>query len=399
MMSGDRCTVSIDTLLARGVWRYWDDKLAGSILPPVYVSAIYSHPVGDKTLRPRAGDLKYSRENNPTVMELEEVMACVENGDWSLAFSSGMGALSTAIIAYSRPGTRITVSRLVYGSTRGLLEGLSRRMDIRVEVRGPPWEDLLESAEASDIVIVETMGNPTLRIPPLRELYTRCRKHGCRVLVDNTFATPILYKPLDDGAWLSAESTTKYIAGHNDVVGGLLAGKGEDLYNKLWDWRRVLGATMHPFEAYLTIRGMKTLHLRIERSSKTAMQVAAWLEDDKRVSRVYYPGLESHPDHREAKSLFNGVYGGVVSFELVGGEKAAMKFLSSLKIISPAPSLGGVESLASYPYTASHRNLPEEERLDLGITPGLIRLSVGMEDPDDLIEDIDRALEAATPTL
>ncbi len=386
-------SLGLNTRLARGLWRPEEDRASGSIVPPIFVSAVYRYPdAWEKSYKPRVGDLKYSRENNPSVMILEDLIACIEQGEWALVFNSGMSAIAAILLAYSSREARITLARLVYGSTRSLTAGLWRRIGFEYRLAGPPWEDLLEEAESSDLVLVETIGNPTLRIPPLRELARICLKSGCRLVVDNTFASPVLYRPLDDGAWLSVESMTKYMAGHNDVMGGSISGKGEDVLAKLWDWRRAIGATLQPIEAYLTLRGLKTLGLRVERASKTTMELAEWLEADPRIARVYYPGLPSHPDHSEARRLFNGGYGGVVSFELKSCTAAT--FLDNLRLISPAPSLGGVESLASVPYYSSHRNLPEDEKKALGITPGLIRLSVGLEDVDDLKNDIKRALES-----
>jgi cystathionine gamma-synthase len=232
---------------------------------------------------------------------------------------------------------------------------------------------------------------------PTRELYSICREAGCRVIVDNTFASPAAYRPLPDGADIVVESATKYIAGHNDVVAGLVAGLREEDLMGLWDLRRLLGTQMQPFEAYLTWRGLKTLHVRFEAMSKTALRVASWLEDHRCVERVYYPGLPSHPDHAEARRLMpHGLYGGVVSFEIKGGQEAALRFLENLKVVAPSPSFGGTESVVAYPEWSSHRNLPPEEKKALGITPGLLRLSVGMEDPDDIIEDLDQALRRAT---
>ncbi len=382
----------VSTRLVWGGWRPGEDRTAGSIVPPVFVSAIYSYPVGEKTLEPRAGDLKYSRENNPTVMLLEETLACIESGEWALAYNSGMSSIASILLAYTGRESRITVARLVYGTTRSLAAGLWRRIGFDLRIAGPPWEDLLEEAEASDLVIVETMANPTLRIPPLLELAKTCRKSGCRLVVDNTFASPILFKPLDHGAWLAVESMTKYMAGHNDVTAGLVAGRGDDVYRKLWDWRRAIGGTLQPLDAYLVMRGLKTLRLRVEASSKNAMELASWLEEHPNVSKVYYPGLPSHPDHGEARRLLHGGYGGVVSFEIKSGDP--LRFLEKLRVIAPAPSLGGAESLASLPYYSSHRGLPEDEKASLGITPRLVRLSVGLEDVDDLKRDLDNALRS-----
>jgi len=384
----------LGTRIVRGPWRPEDDPLYEPVIPPIYISAIFRHPPGIEHYMPRVGDLKYSRENNPTVIMLEGHLCGIEGGDYCLAFNSGMAAMASLVASLLPSRPRVTVMRLVYGSTRVFFERLSKIARIEFRVAGPPWEDLLEAASESDVVIVESMANPTLRVPPLRELYSICRERGCAVVVDNTFASPVIYRPLEDGAHAVVESMTKYMAGHNDVLGGLVALRDRRVYEESWHWRRLLGGIMQPLDAYLVMRGVKTLGVRVERASKTAMEIAEWLEDHPRVERVYYPGLESHPDYEEARRLFNGLYGGVVSFEVRGGQEAALRVMERLRIISPSPSLGGVESLISYPAWASHGGLPEKERLELGITPGLLRLSVGLEDPQDLIEDLDNALSS-----
>lgn len=371
-------------------WLPRDDPVAGSIVPPVYVSAVYEHP-GEKLLEPEVGDLKYSRENNPTVMLLEDAMACAEGSDWSLAFNSGMAAIASTIMALARPGLRLAAPRLLYGATRSLLIDLSLRLGFSLELAGPPWDEFLHEADKADLVLVETVGNPTLRVPPLRDVYKTCQDRGCRVIVDNTFASPVAYKPVPDGAFLAVESTTKYIAGHNDTVGGIVAGFDERVREWLWRWRKNLGTIMQPLEAYLTLRGAKTLEARFKALSANATRVAEWLSTHPKVSRVYYPGLESHPDYQNARSLLEeGLYGAVVSFEVSGD---AVSLVRNLRLVRRSPSLGGVETLASVPYISSHRGLPEEERESLGITRGLVRLSVGLEDIEDIIGDLEQALE------
>lgn len=379
-----------------GGWRPENDPRYEPVVPPLYLSAIYRHPPGIEHEMPRVGDLKYSRENNPTVLMAEEAFRLAEEGKWALGFNSGMAALATIMLALAPETGRIVVMRLVYAPTRMLAERIARLARVEVAFAGPPWEELVESVQKGGLVIVESVANPTLRVPPLRELYSVCRESGCKMVVDNTFASPAAYRPLPEGADLVVESATKYIAGHNDVVAGLAAGiKEEDLIN-LWDFRRLLGTTMQPFEAYMTWRGLKTLSVRFEAVSKSAMAIAEWLEDHRAVEKVYYPGLPSHPDYSEARKIFPpGLYGGVVSFEVKGGQEAALKVLENLTLIAPSPSFGGTESVIAYPEWSSHRNLPEDEKRRLGITPGLLRLSVGLEDVDDLIEDLDRALKKA----
>ncbi|MCE4610486.1 MAG: aminotransferase class I/II-fold pyridoxal phosphate-dependent enzyme [Desulfurococcales archaeon] len=376
-----------------GGWRPEDDPHYEPIVPPLYLSAIYRHPPGIEHEMPRVGDLKYSRENNPTLLMAEEAFRLAEEGKWALGFNSGMGALSTLMVSVASRASRIVVMRLVYAPTRMLAERIAKLSGVEVVFAGPPWEELIEEAAKSDVVIVESVANPTLRIPPLRELYSVCRESECKVIVDNTFASPAAYRPLPEGADIVVESATKYIAGHNDIVAGLAAGLREEDLLELWDLRRLLGTTMQPFEAYMTWRGLKTLAPRFESISKSARVIAEWLEDHKCVERVYYPGLPSHPDYEEARKLLPpGLYGGVVSFEVKGGQEEVLKVLENLSLIAPSPSFGGAESVIAYPEWSSHRNLPPEEKARLGIKPNLLRLSVGLEDVNDLIEDLDSAL-------
>ncbi|NOZ88556.1 MAG: cystathionine gamma-synthase family protein [Crenarchaeota archaeon] len=369
------------------------------VVPPISVSAIYAFRGGSPGDPTR--EMKYGRENNPTTILLEEALAAAEEAEWCLAFNSGMAALAAVAQALAEEAAeaggrlRVVASRLLYGSTRGLLDRLGRLGVLEARYAGPPWEELLEAAGDVDAVIVETMGNPTLRVPPLERLASRCRP-GCTLVVDNTFASPVLYRPLSrlPGRVLVVESLSKYIGGHNDLVGGAVCGRGlPGLRERLWHIRRLAGTILQGLEAFLAARGLKTLHLRVPYSSRSAMEIAGRLEEHPRVGRVYYPGLPSHPDHGEALRMFPGLYGGVVSFEVKGGVEAARRVLARLRLVAPSPSLGGVESVLAYPYESSHRGLSEEEKARLGITPGLLRLSVGLEDPEDILADILAALE------
>ncbi|ALL00071.1 Cystathionine gamma-synthase [Pyrodictium delaneyi] len=366
---------------------------ANDIIAPISISAIYRFI---EVTTPPVEEIKYSRENNPTVLRLEEALAAAESAKWCLAFNTGMSAIS-ALMLNALPNTkRIVASRLLYGSTRTLLEKItSLRGDIELEYAGPPWDELLSAIKGSDLVFIETVGNPTLRIPPIDEIIKICGQEGCTVVVDNTFATPVIYRPVEAGADIVVESMTKYIGGHNDVLGGLLCSNHIKLKESIWEWRKLTGTIIQPLDAYLVARGLKTLHLRVKYSSEAAMEIAKWLADRPEVVKVHYPGLPDHPDHSIASKLFDGLYGGVVSFEIKGGAVAAKKFLNALKTIVPAPSLGGTESIATYPYESSHRNLSEEEKRKLEITPGLIRLSVGLENVEDLIADIENALKTS----
>jgi cystathionine gamma-synthase len=232
-----------------------------------------------------------------------------------------------------------------------------------------------------------------LRVIDVEEISKTCFDIGCWVVVDNTFTTPILLNPLKKGALIVLHSLTKYIAGHNDVVGGAIVSISP-MVKLLWDWRRMLGSIMQPFEAYLTLRGVKTLNVRVERASTTAKTIAEFLEDHPRVEEVYYPGLNSNPYKRVADKVFERkLYGSMISFKVKGGRDEAVKVLKTVKLIKPSPSLGGPESLITYPIISASRALPEEVRRKLGITENLLRLSVGLEDSEDLINDLSQALQ------
>ncbi len=365
------------------------------VVPPVSVSVIYRFTGAAED---PVKEVKYGRENNPTTMVLEEALRVAEEAEWCLAFNTGMAAITTLLGVLAAGGARrVVASRLLYGTTRSLLDQMASMGLLEALYAGPPWDELLRAVEdqGPDVVLVETIGNPTLRVPPLRELAATCRERGCVLVVDNTFASPYLFQPLMlPGEVVVVESLTKYIAGHNDVLGGVVCGRGEELHRRLWDARRMMGSILQPLDAYLAARGLRTLHLRMEAVSRGASEVARGLLEKGLVERVYYPGLPSHPDHETARRLFPGLYGGVLSFDVGSGE-AAKRVLRELRLVVPSPSLGGVESIMAYPYESSHRGLGEEEKRRLGITPGLLRLSVGLEEPRDVLEDVARAIRAA----
>ncbi|ASJ17193.1 cystathionine gamma-synthase [Thermococcus chitonophagus] len=358
---------------------------------PLYITAVFRQ-IGDAYLTERGTELKYSREENPTVRHLEDKLAELEGSDNALAFNSGMGAIATLYLSLLRAGDEVVLSMEGYGSTIELAK-LLEKFGIKVRLAYPNAEKLCEAvSDGTKLVLVETMTNPTLKVIDVPEVAKRCREVGATLIVDNTFVTPLLYKPLKDGANFVVHSLTKYIAGHNDVVGGAILWNGPFIQD-LWDWRRRLGTIIQPFDAWLIERGMRTLEVRFEKQSRSAEAIAEFLADHPKVKEVHYPGLKDDPYHEIARRLFKkGLYGGVVSFDL-GSEENALAFLRSLKKIFPSPSLGGVESIATYPVKSAVKNMEEEQRKVLGITEGLIRLSVGLEPLDDLIEDLDRALE------
>lgn len=306
-----------------------------------------------------------------------------------------MAAISATILALTKRDTKLLIPMEVYGTTMELSVTLSEKIGYTLELAWPETESIIESIKSSkpDVVFIESMTNPTLRVIDVEEVSKTCFDEGCWVVVDNTFTTPILLNPLRKGALITLHSLTKYIAGHNDVVGGATVSIGS-MIKLLWDWRRMLGSIMQPFEAYLTLRGIKTLTARFERASNSAKIIAEFLKEHPRIEAVYYPGLSDSPYKSVADKIFERkLYGAVISFKVRGGRDEALKVLRRVKIIKPSPSLGGPESLLTYPIISASRYIPEDIRRKLGITENLLRLSVGLEDPEDLIEDLSQALQ------
>jgi len=375
---------------------YFDDKY-GSFIVPIYQTAIFEQIVretGERRVTDRDTDLKYSREENPTVRHLEKTLAKLEGGEDSLCFSSGMAAISTLFIGFLKRGDEIVLSKEAYGTTIQLAQELSK-FGVKAKLAYPRAEDLIEATSfKTKIMFVETMTNPTLKVVDVKELVKHCKDEGITLVVDNTFVTPVIYKPLSDDADVVIHSLTKYLAGHNDVISGAVISSSE-VVNELWDWRRKLGCIAAPLEAYLVLRGLKTLVLRVKRHSESAMTVAEFLNEHPKVEEVLYPGLPNSEWHKVAKSLFkNGLYGGVVSFKVKGGIDETLKVFKGVKLIRPSPSLGGPESLMTIPVLSIAAKMPKETRDELGITENLIRLSVGLEDVDDIIEDLDKSLQS-----
>ena len=382
---------SDDTIIARS---HAAEDPYGAVVLPVYRSVVYRF-TGIEGEGPHGRPWKYGREDNPTVAAFEKVMTLLEGGEAALAFNSGMAALATILLGLVEPGTTVILWAHAYGTTLHLLKLMVDKIKYKLELVIEPCEviERVSSVRGRKLVFVESISNPFLYMVDIAELAKVCSESDCVLVVDNTFASPILLKPLKLGAHLVLESVTKYIAGHNDVLGGIVVGDRKTVDGVLWDWRRSLGSVMQADTAYLAMRGLKTLRIRLEKQSRSAHQIAEFLADHPKVSKVYYLGLPTHPSHDIAKRLLlHSLYGGVVSFRVKGGREAVQKLFKRLKIITPSPSLGGVESLISYPIASSHLYLPENIRMKLGITEDLVRLSVGLEDVNDLIEDLDNAL-------
>ncbi|ACP37056.1 aminotransferase class I/II-fold pyridoxal phosphate-dependent enzyme [Saccharolobus islandicus] len=360
------------------------DEATGAITTPIYQTTAYHYPEGEK--------YRYSREANPTVLELTKKIVELENAEMGVAFSSGMGAISTSALALLKPGNSVLVHRDMFGRSYRFFTDYLKNWGVNVDASNPGSDNIIEKAKSKryDVIFVENITNPLLRVVDITELSKVAKERGSILVVDATFSTPINQKPLELGADIVVHSASKFLAGHNDVIAGLAAGYGKYL-NVIDQMRRTLGTSLDAHAAYLTLRGIKTLKIRMDVINRNAEQIAEFLEGHPKVVKVYYPGLKSHVDYEIARKVLKG-FGGVLSFEVNGGQESALKVMKSLKLIIPAQTLGGVNSVISHPATMSHRTLSLEERKIVGITDSLLRLSVGIEDVNDLIEDLDRAL-------
>ncbi|MGC9210271.1 MAG: cystathionine gamma-synthase family protein [Acidilobus sp.] len=366
-----------------------------AVVPPIYLSVAYSYVSDDEAkLDDRGVVVKYSREENPTLRPFERALAELEGGHEGLAFSSGMSSNATTLMALLRKNVKVLALMEMYSTTIQLLEHMVQLVGGTLKLAFPTTESLVNemSGERYDLVFIEVMTNPTLKVIDVREVGRLARDQGAKLIVDNTFTTPLLVRPIRHGAQVVIHSATKYLAGHNDVVGGVAVTTSED-FDLLWEWRRVLGTAMSPLEAYLSYRGLKTLPLRFERQSRTAQALAEFLRDNSKVRVVHYPGLKDDPYHEVAERLFERrLYGGVLSFSVKGGVEEAKRVLRSLRLARAAPSLGGTETLVTIPALTAASHIPPEDRKALGIEDSLIRVSVGLEDTDDIVEDFGRAL-------
>jgi cystathionine beta-lyase/cystathionine gamma-synthase len=341
----------------------------------------------------RSNKYLYSRYTNPTVVSVEQKLAVIDRAEAALTFSSGMGATATILMAHLRAGDEVVCGAAIYGGTLHLLQDMLARFG--VTPRFVSLDDLanLERVftDRTRLVWFESPINPTLRCVDMRRVADACRARGVRSVMDNTFASPMNQQPLAAGIDLAMQSATKYLNGHSDVTGGVVTGS-KALVDPVEKARRLLGTVMDPHPAYALGRGLKTLPLRIARHNANAQAVAEFLAKDGRVSQVYYPGLPSHPDHEIAKRQMIG-FGGMVCFDLDGRYDRAERVYDRLKVVTRAASLGGVESLVSLPVLTSQWGHSDEQLRDAGVTRGMLRLSVGLEDPADLIADLDQALE------
>ena len=371
-----------------------DDSMA--VVPPIYQTSTFRFKDADHGASLFAGKEPgyiYSRMLNPTVQGLEDAIATLENGYKGLATASGMAAIHTVFATFVKQGGHIVCSESVYGPTSTLLKNVMSEHG--VDATFVDTSDLTAVREAirpeTKMVYVETPGNPTLVISDLEEIGKIAHGADALFVVDNTFCSPALQRPLDKGADIVVHSMTKFLNGHADVVGGMIVVSNEDQYKECRYALNHLGGVLPPFESYLVTRGLKTLHIRLERHCDNAEKVAAFLEEHTQVEWVRFPGLKSHPQHDIAKKQMDRP-GGMISFELKGGLEAGKKMMNTVKICQLAVSLGGVESLIQHPASMTHAGMPRELREQAGITDGLVRLSVGIEDVDEILDDLKHAL-------
>jgi cystathionine gamma-lyase len=365
------------------------DPSTGAVMPPIYTTSTYA-----QTSPGVHKGYDYSRTNNPTRGAWERCIADLEGGVRGFAFASGMAATST-LLELLDAGSHIIAMEDLYGGTFRLFERVRRRT-AKLDISFVDMSDVsaIEKAMRPEtrMLWIETPTNPTLRLVDIEQAAQVARKRGILSVVDNTFASPWVQRPLELGADIVMHSATKYLNGHSDMIGGVAVAANPELADRIGFLQNAVGAISGPFDSFLALRGVKTLALRMRQTSENAMQIASWLEKHPKVARVLYPGLESHPQHALAKKQMRNGFSGIVTFFVKGGLEEARAFLERCQIFTIAESLGGVESLVDHPGLMTHASIPPEKRKELGIDDSLIRLSVGIEDVQDLIADLNDSL-------
>jgi len=365
------------------------DPSTGAVMPPVYQTSTYVQTSPGQPL----GDYEYSRASNPTRTALENALASIENGTRGLAFSSGLAA-TDCILRSFKAGDEVIAMDDLYGGTYRMFSRIYKDSGIKFHFVDMTDIEKLKSLinENTKLIWVETPTNPLMKLADIEEISKITKAKKIWLAVDNTFATPYLQKPLDLGADIVMHSATKYLGGHSDVIAGALIVKDEALGDQLHFQQFATGATLGPMDSFLVLRGIKTLSLRVQRHCENGEKVVEYLSNHPKIKTVYYPGLKSHPFHEIAKKQMKA-FGGMVSFTFTSGKKEdSISFLEKLKVFTLAESLGGVESLANHPALMTHASIPADKRAEVGITDDLVRLSVGIEDAEDLIADIEQAL-------
>ena len=372
------------------------DPLTGAVSVPIYETSAFVFESAEQGGARFAGKEKgyiYTRLGNPTVKALENSLAVLEDGEDARACSSGMAAINAAVLSVVGKGDHVVSTENLYGGTAKLFSDILPKFGIEFTLVDTSHTENVELAirKNTKIVYIETPSNPMLKLTNIREVAKIAKEHDAVSIVDNTFMSPYFQQPLTLGADVVVHSLTKYLSGHSDVVGGIVISH-QNFIDKMDPVLKNTGGTLGPFEAWLTLRGIKTLHLRMERHNENAMKVAEFLEAHEKVEKVYYPGLKSSDQYDLAKQQMRG-FGGIVSFEVKGGLEAGRKLMNSVKLCTLAVSLGSVETLIEHPASMTHAVVPKEERLRTGLTDSLVRLSVGIEDAEDISEDLHNALE------
>ena len=364
------------------------DKAYGAVMPPIYQTSTYAQttPGGHQ-------GYEYSRSGNPTRTALERSLASIENGKYGMAFASGLAAID-AVVKLLDPGDEVVSTNDLYGGSYRLFKQVFEKYGIRFHFVGMQDISAIEARinEKTKMLWVETPTNPMMNVIDIEASAVLARKYGLLLAVDNTFATPYLQQPLDLGADIVMHSATKYLGGHSDVVVGALVVNNDELAERLYFLQNASGGVCGPMDSFLTLRGIKTLHVRMERHCDNCRAIAQYLNDHPKIEMVYWPGFVNHPNYDVAKRQMKD-FGGMLSFVPKGGSyEEAIKFVENLSVFTLAESLGGVESLAGHPASMTHASIPKEEREKSGVVDSLIRLSVGIEDVDDLISDLEQAL-------
>lgn len=367
------------------------DPATGAVVPPIYMATTFVQP-GAGTW----GKFDYSRSGSPTRHNVERTLASLENGAGALAFASGMAATHCATMLLNS-GDHIVAGSDIYGGSYRLLHKICNRSGISVTLAPAHVHGAIANAiqPNTKMIWIESIGNPLMTIPDIGELADIAHKHNALLGVDNTFASPALVRPIELGADIVMHSATKYLGGHSDCLSGVLVARTEELLKELYFVQNATGSVLGPLESFLLARGLKTLQLRMRAQSESALKIANWLEQHPSVTRVLFPGLPSHPGHALAQKQMGNHFGAMISFEIKGSDAQTKKVCESTRLMGLAVSLGAVESLIEQPASMSHASYAPADRLRFGITDSLIRISVGLEDTDDLIEDLQQAFIAA----
>ena len=366
------------------------DPTTGSILPPIYETATY---VLDEVGRDKGFD--YTRSSNPTRQILEENLAAIENDQYAVSFASGMAAVDAALKLLSA-GDHLICGDDVYGGVTRHLDNVLSRYGLDTTYVNSVNPDEVKDAitPKTRMIWIETPTNPLLRITDMEAMVGIAKSNDILLAVDSTFATPVFLRPLEFGADIVMHSTTKYLSGHNQIIGGVLVTNRKDIFEQMKYIQKTIGAVSSPFDCWLNLSGLKTLHLRMKRHEESALHIARFLENHHKVAWVLYPGLASHPQHEVAKAQMSG-FSGMIAFELTGGVEAGRQLMNAVKLCGLAESLGSVETMITHPATMTHAEVPAEDRRKRGLGDGLVRLSVGIEDVEDIIQDLEQGLEHA----